>query len=283
VKPSDYATIVERALDEDLSNIGDVTTQAVVAEDTMARGELVARSPGIVAGLEVAAFVFERIDPEVVFEAIASDGDRVDAWATLATVEGRASSILAAERTALNLLGRMSGVATETARLVEAVEGTEASISDTRKTMPGLRVLDKHAVTVGGGVNHRMGLYDAVMIKDNHIVAAGDIGRVVAKARASVGPDVMVEVEVENLDQLAEVLGTSADRVLLDNMDLATLREAVTMVDDSVITEASGGVTLETVRAIAQTGVDIISVGWITHSPPQLDIGLDFVSKSEDR
>ncbi len=283
MKPSDYATIVERALDEDLSNIGDVTTQAVVAEDTMARGELVARSPGIVAGLEVAAFVFERIDPEVVFEAIASDGDRVDAWATLATVEGRASSILAAERTALNLLGRMSGVATETARLVEAVEGTEASISDTRKTMPGLRVLDKHAVTVGGGVNHRMGLYDAVMIKDNHIVAAGDIGRVVAKARASVGPDVMVEVEVENLDQLAEVLGTSADRVLLDNMDLATLREAVTMVDDSVITEASGGVTLETVRAIAQTGVDIISVGWITHSPPQLDIGLDFVSKSEDR
>jgi nicotinate-nucleotide pyrophosphorylase (carboxylating) len=283
VKPSDYAAIVERTLDEDLSQLGDVTTQAVIAEGTMARGEFVARSAGVVAGLDVVAFVFELVDPDLVFEEIVSDGDRVDAGATLATVEGRASSILTAERTALNLLARMSGVATETARLVDAVEGIEASISDTRKTMPGLRVLDKYAVTMGGGVNHRMGLYDAVMIKDNHIVVAGDIGRAVAKARASVGPAVMLEVEVENLDQLTEVLGTSADRVLLDNMDLATLRQAVTMVGDSVITEASGGVTLETVRAIAQTGVDIISVGWITHSPPQLDIGLDFVSKSEDR
>jgi nicotinate-nucleotide pyrophosphorylase (carboxylating) len=283
VKTSAYATIVERALDEDLSQLGDVTTQAVIAEGKMARGEFVARSPGVVAGLDVAAYVFTVVDPEVVFEASASDGDRVDAGATLATVEGRANSILTAERTALNLLGRMSGVATATARLVAAVEGTGTLISDTRKTMPGLRNLDKYAVTMGGGVNHRAGLYDAVMIKDNHIVAAGDIGRAVAKARASVGPEVMVEVEVENLDELTEVLGTNADRVLLDNMDLATLLQAVTMVGDSVITEASGGVTLETVRAIAQTGVDIISVGWITHSAPQLDIGLDFVSKSEDR
>ena len=278
MKRSDYAAIVERVLGEDLSDIGDVTTQAVVPEGTMARGEFVARSPGVVAGLDVAGYAFTVVDPSLVFGASASDGDRVDSGATLAVVEGTAWSILTAERTALNLLGRMSGVATETARLVDAVEGTGALISDTRKTMPGLRILDKYAVKMGGGVNHRTGLYDAVIIKDNHIVAAGDIAKAVAKARASVGPDVMVEVEVESLDQLAEVVGTDADRVLLDNMDLATLRQAVKMAGDTIVTEASGGVTLETVRAIAQTGVGIISVGWITHSPPQLDIGLDFAS-----
>jgi nicotinate-nucleotide pyrophosphorylase (carboxylating) len=278
VKRSDYAAIVERALGEDLSDVGDITTQAVIPKGTMARGELVTRRPGVIAGLDVAALVFEIVDPGIVFEAAFSDGDRVDAGATLATVKGRARSILTAERTALNLLARMSGVATETARLVEAVEGTGTSISDTRKTMPGLRILDKYAVTMGGGVNHRMGLYDAVMIKDNHIDAAGDIAAAVAKARASAGPDVMIEVEVENLQQLAEVVGTDADRVLLDNMDLVTLREAVTLAGKGIVTEASGSVTLETIRAIAQTGVDVVSVGWITHSPPQLDIGLDFVS-----
>ena len=278
MKRSGYAAIVERALGEDLSNVGDITTQAVIPEGTMARGELVTRRPGVVAGLDVAALVFELVDPGIVFEAAFSDGDRVDARATLATVKGRAPSILTAERTALNLLARMSGVATETARLVDAVDGTGASISDTRKTMPGLRILDKYAVTMGGGVNHRMGLYDAVMIKDNHIAAAGDIGAAVTKARTSVGPNVMIEVEVENLKQLAEVVGTDADRVLLDNMELVTLREAVTLAGEEIVTEASGGVTLETIRAIAETGVDIVSVGWITHSPPQLDIGLDFVS-----
>lgn len=278
MKRSGYAAIVERALGEDLSNVGDITTQAVIPEGTMARGELVTRRPGVVAGLDVAALVFELVDPGIVFEAAFSDGDRVDARATLATVKGRARSILTAERTALNLLARMSGVATETARLVDAVDGTGASISDTRKTMPGLRILDKYAVTMGGGVNHRMGLYDAVMIKDNHIAAAGDIGAAVTKARTSVGPNVMIEVEVENLKQLAEVVGTDADRVLLDNMELVTLREAVTLAGEEIVTEASGGVTLETIRAIAETGVDIVSVGWITHSPPQLDIGLDFVS-----
>ncbi|MEE9178489.1 MAG: carboxylating nicotinate-nucleotide diphosphorylase [Acidimicrobiia bacterium] len=278
MKRSDYAATVERALDEDLSDVGDITTQAVIPEGSMARGKLVTRRPGVVAGLDVAALVFEVVDPGIVFEATSSDGDRVDTGATLAIVKGRARSILTAERTALNLLARMSGVATETARLVEIVDGTGISISDTRKTMPGLRILDKYAVTMGGGVNHRMGLYDAVMIKDNHIAAAGDIGAAVAKARSSVGPDVMIEVEVENLDQLAEVIGTDADRVLLDNMDLVTLREAVTLAGKEIVTEASGGVTLETVRAIAETGVDVVSVGWITHSPPQLDIGLDFVS-----
>ena len=278
MEPSDYGAIVERALGEDLASNGDVTTQAVIPEGTMARGELVDRSSGVVAGLDVAAYVFTVVDPRVVFEAGRLDGDRIDSAASLAAVKGRASSILTAERTVLNLLGRMSGVATETARLVDAVAGTGVLIADTRKTMPGLRILDKYAVTMGGGVNHRMGLYDAVMIKDNHIVVAGDIGKAVAAARAAVGPDVMVEVEVENLDQLAEVIGTDADRVLLDNMDLATLRQAVTMAGRAIVTEASGGVTLETVRALAETGVDIISVGWITHSPPQLDIGLDFAS-----
>ncbi len=278
MKRSDYAAIVERALVEDLAEVGDITTQAVIPEGTMARGELVARRPGVVAGLEVAALVFELVDPGIVFETALSDGDRVGASAIVARVKGRARPILTAERTALNLLARMSGVATETARLVEAVEDTGTSISDTRKTMPGLRVLDKYAVTMGGGVNHRMGLYDAVMIKDNHIAAAGDIDTAVARARSSVGPDVMIEVEVENLDQLVEVLDTDADRVLLDNMDPVTLREAVTSAGEGIVTEASGGVTLETIKAIAETGVDVISVGWITHSPPQLDIGLDFVS-----
>lgn len=275
---SDYADAVSRALSEDLGDAGDITTNSVISEGSLARGDFVARDDGVVAGLEVAAYVFETVDPSVKFDARVAEGSRVEVGEVVASVSGSARSILTAERTALNLLGRMSGVATETARLVEAVEGTGAAISDTRKTMPGLRTLDKHSVVAGGGVNHRMGLYDAVMIKDNHIVAAGDIGRAVAAARAAVGPDVMVEVEVDRLEQLREVLGTDADRVLLDNMDLDMLEEAVGMAEGAIVTEASGGVTIETVRAIAETGVDIISVGWITHSPPQLDIGLDFAS-----
>jgi nicotinate-nucleotide pyrophosphorylase (carboxylating) len=275
---SDYADVVSRALREDLADVGDITTNSVISESSVAGGDLVSRDDGVVAGLEVAAHVFGTVDPLVRFDMEMAEGSRIEAGEVVARVSGSARSILTAERTALNLLGRMSGVATETARLVEAVEGTGTAISDTRKTMPGLRALDKHAVVAGGGVNHRMGLYDAVMIKDNHIVAAGAIGRAVAAARAAVGPDVMVEVEVDRLEQLREVLDTDADRVLLDNMDLDVLREAVGMAGGAIVTEASGGVTLETVRAIAETGVDIISVGWITHSPPQLDIGLDFAT-----
>jgi nicotinate-nucleotide pyrophosphorylase (carboxylating) len=272
------ARLIISALAEDLGEAGDVTSQAVIAEDAVARGEFVARTDGVIAGVDVAELVFEAVDPAVTFERVASDGDHVVAGDTIARVSGPARSILTAERTALNILGRMSGVATETSKLVEAVAGTGAVVSDTRKTMPGLRVLDKAAVVAGGGVNHRMGLYDAVMIKDNHIAAAGDIPAAVKAARDAVGPDVMVEVEVDSLEQLEVVLGTTADRVLLDNMGLETLRQAVAMAGDTIVTEASGGVTLETVRGIAETGVDIISVGWITHSPPQLDIGLDFVS-----
>jgi nicotinate-nucleotide pyrophosphorylase (carboxylating) len=273
----DFEEIVVRALAEDLGDRGDITSASSVTEDSVSTANLVAREPGVMAGLAVAAHVFLVVDPTVRFEALAADGDRVDVGSVIAIVSGRSRSILTAERTALNLLGRMCGVATATSTLVAAVQGTRARITDTRKTMPGLRVLDKYAVLAGGGVNHRMGLYDQVMIKDNHIAAAGDLRKAVVAARSSVGPDVKVTVEVENLEQLTEVLETDADRVLLDNMGTETLRQAVTMVGDVMETEASGGVTLETVRAIAETGVEFISVGSITHSAPQTDIALDFV------
>lgn len=273
---SDYEDLVGRALAEDLADIGDLTSESTVPADASATGILTTRSPGVVCGLDVAAHVFDRIDPSVDFTAHVSEGTRVEPGVPIAVASGPARSILTAERTALNILGRMSGVATATAKLVEAVEGTGASISDTRKTMPGMRVLDKYAVLMGGGTNHRMGLYDAVMIKDNHLVAGMSIVDAVVAARVSVGPDVMIEVEVENPEQLAQVLESDADRVLLDNMDVQTLRQCVQLVDRRITTEASGGITLDNVRAIAETGVDIISVGWITHSAPQLDIGLDF-------
>jgi nicotinate-nucleotide pyrophosphorylase (carboxylating) len=273
-----YLDLVGRALAEDLGTVGDLTSDSCVPEETQAHGVLVARSAGIVAGLEVAAHVFESIDPASTFTAIVSDGDRVTAGQSIATVAGLARSLLRAERTALNILGRMSGVATETSLFVAAVAGTGARISDTRKTMPGMRLLDKYAVSMGGGVNHRLGLFDAVLIKDNHIAAIGGIGPAVKAARERVGPGVMVEVEVETLPQLEVVLGTEADRVLLDNMNLETLRLAVEMTAGRMVTEASGGVTLDNVRSIASTGVDVISVGWITHSAPHLDIALDFLT-----
>lgn len=273
----EFSDVVERALAEDLGDRGDLTSEAVIPRGAVSHGNIVARAEGVVAGLEVAGYVFARVDPSVEFAATAADGDRVGVGDVVAMVVGPSRSILTAERTALNLLGRMSGVATATARLVEAVAGTGARITDTRKTMPGLRVLDKCAVRAGGGVNHRMGLYDEVMIKDNHIVAAGSISSAVTAARAAVGDGVRVTVEVDGLDQLTEVLSTSADRVLLDNMTSDMLRRAVEMVGGVMETEASGGVTLETVRAIAEAGVDFISAGWITHSAPQLDVALDFL------
>jgi nicotinate-nucleotide pyrophosphorylase (carboxylating) len=272
-----YLDIVRRALDEDLAEAGDLTTEACIPADSTSVAEIGVRRPGVVAGLEVGANVFRTVDPEVRVELAAADGDRVEAGQVLGRVEGRSRSILTAERTALNLMGRMSGVATATARLVDAVAGTGAVIADTRKTMPGLRALDKYAVRMGGGRNHRFGLYDAVLIKDNHIVAAGSITDAVVAARERVGHMVKIEVEVETLEQLDELLTVGADVVLLDNMDPDTLGQAVEKVSGRMVTEASGTVTLETVRAIAESGVDVISTGWITHSPPQLDIGLDFV------
>jgi nicotinate-nucleotide pyrophosphorylase (carboxylating) len=277
LQPSLYADLIRRALDEDLAEAGDITTEACIPADARSAAEIVVRAPGVVAGLEVAAAVFHALDPEVEFDLRSADGDRVEAGTIVAVVEGASRSILTAERTALNVLGRMSGVATATARLVDAVAGTGAVIVDTRKTMPGLRALDKYAVRMGGGRNHRFGLYDAVLIKDNHIVAAGGIARAVEAARARVGHMVKIEVEVETLDQLDELLEVGADVVLLDNMDPVTLAEAVARVDGRMVTEASGTVTLETARGIVETGVEYISTGWITHSPPQLDIALDFV------
>jgi len=272
-----YADIVAMAMREDLGAAGDITTETTIASDAFATAELRTRQPGAIAGLDAARYVFDVFDPELKFETSVSDGDRVEAGRVLAVVEGKARSILSAERTALNLLGRMSGVASQTALLVDAVEGTGARISDTRKTMPGLRALDKYAVRMGGGVNHRFGLYDAVLIKDNHIAAVGSITTAVESVRARFGHTVTVEVEVETLSQLEELLETDTDTVLLDNMAPMELAEAVEMVGGRMATEASGGVTLETVREIAEAGVDVISVGWITHSAPQLDIGLDFL------
>ena len=273
---SDYVEIVGRALSEDLGGLGDITSDACIPETAESDAVLVARADGVIAGVEVAAYVFEALDPSLSFVPMVADGDQVAPGDLIAKISGRTRSILSGERTALNLLGRMSGVATATSVLVEAVSGTGVRISDTRKTMPGLRAIDKYAVRVGGGMNHRFGLYDAVLIKDNHLAAIGDIPAAVAAARAAVGTGVMIEVEVDNLDQLARVLETDADRVLLDNMGAKLLREAVEMVGGRMTTEASGGVTRDNVRLLAGTGVEIISVGWLTHSAPQLDIALDF-------
>lgn len=277
LNPSQYEDLVRRALREDLADAGDLTSWSCIPADAWSRANLVSRAEGVVAGLDVATTVFRFIDAGVQFEEVVDDGARVESATTVATVAGSARSILTAERTALNFLGRMSGVATATARLVDAVAGTGAVITDTRKTLPGHRALDKYAVWVGGGRNHRFGLHDAVMIKDNHIVAAGGIRAAVAAVRDRVGHTVTIEVEVETLDQLDELLDVGADVVLLDNMDVDTLRAAVARVDGSMVCEASGGITEAGIRAVAETGVDVISVGWITHSAPQLDVALDFV------
>lgn len=276
--PSQYLPVIRRALEEDLGLAGDISAEAAVPVDTLATARIVARRPGRLAGLEVARAVFWEIDPTLEVELLASDGDDVDAGAIVGKASGTARSILTAERTALNLLGRMSGVATATARLVKAVAGTGVKVADTRKTTPGLRVLEKYAVRIGGGINHRFGLFDAVMIKDNHIVAAGGIRAAVESAQARVGHMVKIEVEVTNLGQLAELIDVGADVVMLDNMDLATLREAVQMVGGRMVTEASGSVTLDTIALMAETGVDIVSTGSITHSAPVLDVALDFES-----
>lgn len=235
-----------------------------------------ARRDGCIAGLGVALRVFELVDDGTAVGALAADGDVVAAGTRLATVTGPARSILAAERLALNLLGQLSGVATATRALVDRVEGTGARILDTRKTVPLLRTLQKMAVEAGGGMNHRMGLYDQVLIKDNHIEAVGSAAEAVRRARAHVGTDMKVEVEIESLDDLEPVIEAGADIVMLDNMDPATMRRAVAHAHGRVLLEASGGITLDTVRAVAESGVDYISVGALTHSAPALDVALDF-------
>jgi nicotinate-nucleotide pyrophosphorylase (carboxylating) len=280
VDPRRFEALLRAALDEDLAAAGDLTTEAVVDRSVRGTADLVARRAGTVAGLPLAAHVFRLVEPDTTVTLRAEDGHPVDAGTVLAVVEGPARGVLTAERTALNLLGHLSGVATATADLVARVAGTGARIADTRKTTPGLRALEKYAVRMGGGMNHRFGLYDAVMVKDNHLVAAGGIGPAVERVRARVGHMVSVEVEVTSLAELAELLQVAGrhrvDVVLLDNMDASTLRRAVELVGGVMVTEASGGITAETVREVAETGVDVISVGWITHSAPTLDVALDF-------
>lgn len=270
------ARAVAEALAEDLGLAGDITTDATVPSDVKARGVIAARKPGVVSGLDVAEATFHALDPAITFDAQVRDGDAVAAGDAIARVAGTARALLTAERVALNFLGRMSGIATLTRRYADAIKGTKARIADTRKTTPGLRAFEKYAVRCGGGQNHRTGLFDAILIKDNHIVAAGGIARAIEAAKAHAGHTVKIEVEADTLAQLEEALRHGIDAVLLDNMTLSELREAVRIVNGRVVTEASGGVTLDTVRAIAETGVDRISIGALTHSAPVLDLGLDF-------
>lgn len=273
--PRGTTELIAIAYSEDLGEIGDITTAAVIDPHHQSSADLVSRQAGCVAGLLVVEACFLHIDTSITMDRRRVDGDAVESGSVLATVSGSTASILTAERVALNLLGRLSGIATATRAYVDAVSGTGARISDTRKTTPGMRALEKYAVATGGGRNHRFGLYDAVLIKDNHIAAAGSIAEAVRAARASIGRSVTVQVEVDTIDQLAAVLATDADAVLLDNMGIDDLVASVELVGGRMLTEASGGVTLESVRSIAETGVDVISVGWLTHSAPALDVGLD--------
>jgi len=266
---------VARAFAEDLGDAGDITTNACIPEDATMRAEIVARKSGVIAGAGAAMTAFEMINPSINIEVTNDDGSKVAPKDIVLKLSGPARAILTAERVALNFLGHLSGVATATNALVEAVEGTGAKIVCTRKTTPGLRAFEKHAVKCGGGSNHRFGLYDAVMIKDNHIAAAGSIPGALKAAKNAVGHTVKIEIEVDTLAQLEEVLKEGADIVLLDNMSTGDLKKAVAMAKGRTILEASGNVTIKTVRAIAETGVDVISSGWITHSAPTLDLGLD--------
>lgn len=266
---------VRTALAEDLGLAGDITTAAVVPADHRSRFVVSVRTDGVIAGLDAAALAFALVDPAVTVTRHVEDGAAVTAGSVIATVEGPSRAILTGERTALNFLGRLSGVATVTAGIVRAVAGTGAAVVCTRKTTPGLRALEKYAVRAGGGMNHRFALHDAVLIKDNHIAVAGGVAEAIRRARAGVGHMVRIEVEVDGLDQLSEAMAAGVDAVLLDNMTPAVLREAVARVAGRAITEASGGITPATAAAVAATGVDLLSVGWITHSAPTLDLGLD--------
>ena len=270
-----YEPLIRRALEEDLGRAGDLTSDAILPPDLTAEAAVVARKAGRIAGLPAAVSAFSILDSTLRVELRSADGRDAAAGETLAVVRGAARSILSAERTALNLLGRLCGVATATRDLVALVAPHGTRIVCTRKTTPGLRALEKYAVRAGGGSNHRFGLDDAVLIKDNHVALAGGIRPAVERARAHVGHLVKIEVEVDSLEQLGEALDLKVDVVLLDNMSLETLREAVRMAKGKALTEASGGITPQTAPAVAATGVDMISVGWLTHSSPALDVALD--------
>ena len=274
---------VAAALREDLGLAGDITSQAIFSPQDRAEAIIAARSGGVIAGLPLAEAAFLQLDPELSLSRTVADGDRAAAGDVLLRLSGRARSLLSAERVALNFLGHLGGIATKTAAFVAAIAGTRARICCTRKTTPGLRALEKYAVRAGGGVNHRFGLYDAVLIKDNHIAAAGSIEQAIKAARARAGHLVRIEVEVDDLAQLEAALRCHIDAVLLDNMSPGMLQEAVRICGHAthkILCEASGGITLETVREVALTGVDLISVGGLTHSAPAFDLGLDFVTAS---
>jgi len=276
VSPLEIEDAVTRALAEDLGRAGDVTSIATVPEDTRGRAVMAARKPGVVAGLPLVEATFRRLARDIAIEPHSRDGKAITAGAKLMTISGDARAILAAERTALNFAGHLSGIATATAAFVQKIAHTKARIICTRKTTPGLRALEKYAVRCGGGFNHRFGLDDAVLIKDNHIAVAGGIRAVLTRAKAAIGHLVKVEIEVDSLDQLEEVLDTGlADVVLIDNFDLDAMRRAVAMVAGRLVIEASGGITLASAAAIAETGVDYLSSGSLTHSVQNLDIGLD--------
>jgi nicotinate-nucleotide pyrophosphorylase (carboxylating) len=265
--------IIEIALAEDI-HTGDITTQAMLPKARRMRARLVAKEPMVLAGVAVAERVFARLDPTVRFEAAFSDADRLQVGDVIARIEGDAAALLQGERVSLNLLQRMCGIATQTAAFVKELEGTGARVVDTRKTTPGLRVLEKYSVRVGGGTNHRTGLYDGVLIKENHIAAAGGILEAVRRARAYIPHTLKVEIETENLEQVALALQAGADIIMLDNMNLTQMSEAVLLIGGRALVEASGGVNLQSIRAIAQTGVDIISVGALTHSVRAADISM---------
>lgn len=271
---SQVDAIVRLALEEDLGS-GDVTSIATIPADEMCTATIVAKAPGVVAGLPLVTAVFERVDAAVEVTLLVDDGTRIDPLPLeLARIAGPARSVLGGERAALNLLGHLSGVASATRRYVDAIAGTGARILDTRKTLPGLRVLDKYAVRCGGGVNHRVGLFDAILIKDNHIRVAGGVGPAIAAARDRY-PELELTVEVETEDQLADALAARAGRIMLDNMSTDRMRAAVALIAGRAEVEASGGITLDNVRAVAETGVDVISIGAITHSAAWLDVSLE--------
>jgi nicotinate-nucleotide pyrophosphorylase (carboxylating) len=269
----DLERIALAALAEDVGS-GDRTTEATVGEDATCAAGLLLKEPGVVAGLPVVEAVFRALDPNASFELFAADGDRFDQPAELARITGRTRAVLTGERTALNFLGRLSGIATLTRRFVDAIEGTCAEILDTRKTTPNLRALEKYAVRCGGGRNHRFGLDDGILVKDNHLRAAGGVRPAVELLRAT-GSSLPIEVEAETLDDVRKALDAGAEQILLDNMPPALMREAVELVDGEATLEASGGVSLETVREIAETGVDFVSAGALTHSARSLDVSLE--------
>ncbi|MEJ0094440.1 MAG: carboxylating nicotinate-nucleotide diphosphorylase [Methylocella sp.] len=270
--------LVRAALLEDLGRAGDLTSNAVIPAGLNARTVLAARQPGVVAGLDLARLAFELIDPRITVRVEREDGVEISPGDHIASIEGPARGILTAERTALNFLGHLSGIASATASIVSAVRDYKAQIVCTRKTMPGLRAIEKYAVRAGGGGNHRFGLDDAVLIKDNHVAMAGGVREALRRARGGVGHLVKIELEVDTLEQLVEALEEGVDAVLLDNMDSKMLAQAVALVAGRAITEASGRITPATAPAVAASGVDLISIGWLTHSAAVLDIGLDFES-----